>query len=281
MLLDIVRELEGKSREDRREVIVHILKEAGVEPVFHRYRSGINIFVPSKRDLEIGISSHYDAVPKSPGANDNGSAIAVTLDVLQRFHANPLTRIGVRYFFFDEEEKNLKGSLAYVHDYEAPTLIGLYNMEMVGAGDRLALWDVSDEQKSILLNTLEEQALLRDIPTYRFRQVMFNAADHRAFTMAGMVDAFTLTLLSEGDMAAATRYLEILRKKKRPNVIDAVRSWNFIQKSPLFQNYHKPTDTSDHLREDALQLVSDLLYDSILYIDQNEDLTRFEDLADI
>jgi len=68
----------------------------------------------SGRDLEVGIACHFDAVPNSPGANDDASAVAVCLDVLRKVKENPLKNIGVRGLFFDQEEAEMRRSKAYV-----------------------------------------------------------------------------------------------------------------------------------------------------------------------
>ena len=61
------------------------------------------------------VGAHYDGVPGSPGADDNGSAIAVLLELAREFAAEPAPR-PLRLVAFDLEERDLAGSRAYAAD---------------------------------------------------------------------------------------------------------------------------------------------------------------------
>ena len=61
------------------------------------------------------VGAHYDGVPGSPGADDNGSAIAVLLELASEFAAEPAPR-PLRLVAFDLEERDLVGSRAYAAD---------------------------------------------------------------------------------------------------------------------------------------------------------------------
>jgi Zn-dependent M28 family amino/carboxypeptidase len=54
-------------------------------------------------------------IPQAPG--DNGSAIAVCMDIIEKIREKKGQQIGLRIFFFDEEESGLKGSSAYATKY--------------------------------------------------------------------------------------------------------------------------------------------------------------------
>lgn len=58
-------------------------------------------------------------------------------------------------FFFDEEERGLKGSQAYVAEYGTERFLGIINLEMLGQGDRLALWPLNEQASGRTLNALE------------------------------------------------------------------------------------------------------------------------------
>ena len=60
----------------------------------------------------IVIGAHYDAVPGSPGADDNASGVAVLLELARLFQAEPL-RYPLQLIAFDLEEHGLIGSQAY------------------------------------------------------------------------------------------------------------------------------------------------------------------------
>jgi Iap family predicted aminopeptidase len=60
------------------------------------------------------VGGHYDTVPAGPGANDNGSGTATTLEVARQLAAFPLPGVAIRYVAFGAEEIGLLGSQNYV-----------------------------------------------------------------------------------------------------------------------------------------------------------------------
>ncbi|ELS01461.1 putative aminopeptidase [Xenococcus sp. PCC 7305] len=58
------------------------------------------------------IGAHYDAVPGTPGADDNGTGVAVLLELAAAFAEKPL-KYPIRIVAFDMEEYGLLGSKAY------------------------------------------------------------------------------------------------------------------------------------------------------------------------
>lgn len=131
--IDLIKQLDYKSNSERRGIIIGRLNELGVEYRKHEYASGTNLIVDlGSGDKRIGISSHFDRVPEAPGANDNGSAIAVCMDIIEKYRKKKRQDIGLRIFFFDEEESGLKGSTAYAREHGVKDLVGLINLELVG-----------------------------------------------------------------------------------------------------------------------------------------------------
>lgn len=261
-LLDVVRSLEGLSDAKRRLRIQEYLDARQVRYVRHRYFFGENIIVPSSKQVEVGLGSHFDAVFGSPGANDDASAVAVLLDLMQRVAQAPPKRLGVRYFFFDDEEWGLRGSRAYLRKHGKAGLVGLYNLELVGAGDRLALWPVSKTAQSPLLFALEAEATARRTNASRFDRIVSNSADHVSFCKAGVSDAFTLTMISEDDAKVGNEYNRALAEGA-----GFTRLRTILRSAPLFAHYHRPSDLSKYLSEDSLQAVSDILYGAIHRLD--------------
>ncbi|MGL5831773.1 MAG: M28 family peptidase [Waterburya sp.] len=73
----------------------------------------LNLHSTSNSDLPpILIGAHYDAVPGTPGADDNATGVAVLLEIAQVFASHPL-KYPVRLVAFDLEEYGLLGSTAY------------------------------------------------------------------------------------------------------------------------------------------------------------------------
>lgn len=79
------------------------------------------------------LTAHLDAVPHSPGADDNGSGTAgvlVAASVLSRYRFE----CTLRYIFFSAEEQGLHGSRAYAQEIAASgeKISGALNLDMLG-----------------------------------------------------------------------------------------------------------------------------------------------------
>lgn len=79
------------------------------------------------------IDGHYDGVSNSPGADDNGTAVAAVLEVL-RILSNYDFEHSIRFIGFDFEESGLVGSYQYVQNAIKPyeDIQGVLNFEMIG-----------------------------------------------------------------------------------------------------------------------------------------------------
>lgn len=115
----------------------HALTELGFRPELHAFAGGVNV-VGHRPGREAGagvvlVGAHFDAVPGSPGADDNATGLAAALEVARTFATQP-TRRGLRVVFFDREEDGLAGSRRYaasearLHDLRAVVIL-----EMLGA----------------------------------------------------------------------------------------------------------------------------------------------------
>jgi Zn-dependent M28 family amino/carboxypeptidase len=268
-LMQIVRDLEGHSNSARKGCILGYLSKLKIKYSVQKYCTGENIIVNSGREHEIGIASHFDRVTFSPGANDNASAVAVTLDVLRKYFENPPQNIGVRGFFFDEEEFSLKGSRNYVKGFGTQGLFGLYNMEMVGKGDRLAFWSEYGLERGVLYTAIKKESGKRGIKTYKIPGIrdklgMNNSGDQQSFYEAGLAESFCITSVTGRDIHILMKQLfNPLNwiNRKRVNVE------KLMDESDLFRDYHKPSDSSEKLSEESMQRVSDVLYASIYRLD--------------
>ena len=82
------------------------------------------------------IAAHYDAVPGSPGADDNATGVAVLLELARIFATQP-TRYPMRLVAKDMEESGLLGSADYVAKLvkEKQKLRLMMSLEMIGYCD--------------------------------------------------------------------------------------------------------------------------------------------------
>jgi len=258
---DLIKTLDHRSNPERRAIILSWLQERGIAVEKHAYATGVNLIVdlgePGKK--RIGVSSHYDRVKNTAGANDNSSAIAVCLDLVSRHRALGDESVGLRIFFFDEEETGLQGSTAYVQAHGIDELSGLINLEMVGKGEHFALWPVNDRTQSSLLGTFEAIAREENRLAKRFDQIVTNTADHLPFQLAGLDDCFTITCISDKDIEVAAHYYKALEFD-----VDQQTLFSILAAAPLFQHYHQPTDTWEKLSEESLRMTSSTIWSTIL-----------------
>lgn len=83
------------------------------------------------------ISAHVDAVVRAPGADDDGSGVAVLLEVARVLKDRPARRT-IRFIFFNLEELGLVGSRHYVSQQAAlwkegkEKIVGMVSLDGVG-----------------------------------------------------------------------------------------------------------------------------------------------------
>ncbi|MGB7445200.1 MAG: M28 family peptidase, partial [Coleofasciculaceae cyanobacterium] len=86
-----------------------------------------------RRASPILIAAHYDAVPGTPGADDNATGVAVLLELARVFATQP-ARYPVRLVAFDLEEYGLLGSKEYAAKLkqQGQKLRLMLSLEMLG-----------------------------------------------------------------------------------------------------------------------------------------------------
>jgi Zn-dependent M28 family amino/carboxypeptidase len=135
-MLEFPRHYLAESQANRRarDLLLDMLKRFGYSPSLHGSYDNI---LAASGDLQTGrfilLGAHYDSVPGSPGADDNGSAVAVCLECARLLREN---RAGsVLIALFNREEDGLLGSREFVRDLATqPSLIveEAHIFEMVG-----------------------------------------------------------------------------------------------------------------------------------------------------
>ncbi|NMG18430.1 M20/M25/M40 family metallo-hydrolase [Brasilonema bromeliae] len=123
-------------RSRTRAYITTELKKMGWKPKLEKFPDGVNIFAEkpgTEKDAgAILVGAHYDTVYISPGADDNATGVAVTLELARLFASRPTPRT-LQLAFFDKEEAGLLGSKAFVTNKKhLENLQGVIIMDMVG-----------------------------------------------------------------------------------------------------------------------------------------------------
>ncbi|MBM3985324.1 MAG: M28 family peptidase [Planctomycetes bacterium] len=129
--------------------LLEALRSFGLQPVVRPFEwagfpqgglANVEVVLPGRSPDApwLALSAHYDSVLQSPGADDNGSGVAVLLELARRLSAGGFGR-ELRLLFFDAEEPGLIGSGAWLLQRDEADLrrcAGLINLETMGFTDR-------------------------------------------------------------------------------------------------------------------------------------------------
>ena len=246
--------LEGRSNAEREAAVARYLAARGAPVTSHRFQTfegrGENFAVEvGAGDRTLVLVAHHDAVPGSPGANDNAAAAAILLHLLPRLAVPP--RLRVRLLFTGEEERGYLGAREYVKATPLAGIVGVLSLELCGIGDTVAVWDVGEETPFLasVRRAFEGHGLRRDETYHQVGRIPVFGSDHRAFAAAG-IPAYGLTVVPVAQADALRQF-----------VFSPVRSvlMNLVRRPPPFDTYHTPGDSSATVDPAALALVAGAL----------------------
>ena len=141
-LLDDLHRFAMADQAARRNALLLLLREIDAPVTRSRERLGPqrpeNIVVRLHEQAwpRLVIGAHYDSVPGSTGANDNGAGVVVLLSWLRLTLAHPPS-IPLEVVFFDLEERGQLGSQAYLDQVGAENVLAMINLDICGVGDTL------------------------------------------------------------------------------------------------------------------------------------------------
>ena len=251
--LSLSRLLEGRDNAAREQAVASFLTARGIPFTTHRFETfegrGTNYAVEVGRgDRVLMLAAHHDAVPGSPGANDNAAAVGILLDVIARAAVVIPPSLRVRFLFPACEELGYLGAREYVRDVGTAGVIGVLSLELCGIGDSVAVWDAG--ASSPFLRTvggaLEDLGLRRDESWHQVGRIPVFGSDHRAFAAAGL-PAYGLTVIPAREADALRSF-----------VLSPVRSalMHGVRRPVPFDTYHTPRDLGTSLDPRALDLVT-------------------------
>ncbi len=151
-------------------------------------RSTVNV-VATKRggtrpDEIVVVGGHYDSVPGSPGANDNASGVAATLEAARALAGIPTAR-SVQFVLFAAEELGLYGSAAFATE-RRQGIVAMINLDMVGWGERLMMGNSSGRDDGIVATATQVAQRLG----IQVTQVRASSSDHTSFERVGVPAVF-------------------------------------------------------------------------------------------
>jgi Zn-dependent M28 family amino/carboxypeptidase len=242
--------LEGRGNSEREAALAWYLARRGVTVARHRFStfegSGENLSVDlGTGDRLLILIAHHDAVPGSPGANDNAAAVGILLHLLPRLVV-PL-RLRVRLLFTAAEERGYLGARVYVREVPLRQIAGVLSLELCGIGDSVAIWDTDGETEFLhrVSGALAGLGLRRDESYHVVGRIPVFGSDHRAFAALG-IPAYGLSVMPFGQAEALRRF-----------VLNPIRSviTHGVRRPPPFDTYHTSRDASSTLDPSALDLV--------------------------
>lgn len=100
----------------------------------------------------VAMVGHYDTVPTSPGASDDGSAVAIMLESARAILADPPLRNDVIFLFTDGEEPAPRfGSSAFVAGHSWAGDVGfVINLEAAGSGGPSIVTEINGAERRII-----------------------------------------------------------------------------------------------------------------------------------
>ena len=251
--LALSRLLEGRDNPAREAAVARFLTARGIPFATHRFETfegrGENFAVDvGAGDRVLVLVAHHDAVPGSPGANDNAAAVGILLHLIGRAAARVPPSLRVRFLFPACEERGYLGARAYVRDVALTGVACVLSLELCGIGDSLAVWDAGEETPFLRTvgGALYDLGLRRDEHWHQVGRIPVFGSDHRAFAAAG-VPAYGLTVVPAQEAAALRAF-----------VLSPVRSalMHAVRRPVPFDTYHTPRDSGATLDPRALDLVT-------------------------
>jgi hypothetical protein len=208
--------IEGKTHLERNEFIknqLHILGVGYVAAPFNHIvvkkkdttmTKGENIIVRiGSGTKRIVVGAHYDAFADSPGANDNGSGVAVLLSLIKQLQ-DVEWNYSVDFCFFDQKEAGLLGSYYYIKQFVIPQRhFAMINLDIEGAGDEVYVGPVGDNNRTFL-RYVHEAAQKTGFPFVESAE--FPASDHELFTKFNLQN-IAISIVPKGDSERLNKFV--------------------------------------------------------------------------
>ncbi|MGD0590824.1 MAG: M28 family peptidase [Bacteroidota bacterium] len=208
--------IEGKTHQERNEFIKNQIHALGVgyvtTPFTHivvnkkdtTVTKGENIIVQAGRGkMRIVVGAHYDAFGDSPGANDNGSGVAVLLSLIKQLQ-DTVWNYTVNFCFFDQEETGLLGSDYYITQFVIPQRhFAMINLDIEGTGEEVYVGPVGSNSQKIM-RYVHEAEQKTGFPFVESAE--FPASDQVSFEKSNLQD-IAISIVPKGDGERLSKYV--------------------------------------------------------------------------
>jgi hypothetical protein len=132
--------------------------------------------------------AHYDSVPQSPGASDDGSGVVTLIETLRALKAGPPLKNDVVALFTDGEEVGLTGASLFVNEHSWAKNVGVVlNFEARGSSGPVFMFETSD-QNGWLIKEFGKAAPYPFASSFMYTiyKLLPNDTDLSTFKRAGM-----------------------------------------------------------------------------------------------
>jgi Zn-dependent M28 family amino/carboxypeptidase len=206
-----------------------------------------NVIAQTKTGLTSDVvmaGAHLDSVPEGPGINDNGSGVAAVLETALQLGSSPQIHNAVRFGFWGAEELGLIGSRKYVESLDVNALkdIALYlNFDMLASPN--PGYFTYDGDQSLPLDKRGSPVVPEgSAGIERSLAAYLNSAgktpQDTSFDGRSDYDGFTSAGIPSGGLFSGAE-----NKKTQ----EQAKLWGGAADEPFDPNYHKSTDTLDHI----------------------------------
>lgn len=238
-LFQWVQGIEGKAPDGRRHFVREELRKMGVQYTtasFARDRrigpnterlEGENIIVTMGEGTKsVVVGAHLDAVPLSPGANDNGGGVAVVLGLIQSLKEFDW-KYRITFCFFDQEEQGLIGSAEFVKTYsDSSDHLAMINLDIEGTGEEVYAGPVGSGDDDIILPFVR-RAVKKMGATLRESE-HYPPSDHLSFANKKL-ENISISIVPKGDVALLVNAVKNgwqIDPKEMPNVMKVMHTPN-------------------------------------------------------
>ncbi|NNF35349.1 MAG: M28 family peptidase [Saprospiraceae bacterium] len=187
----------------------------------------------SQSGKQVVVMGHYDSVFDSPGAADDGHAVAAMLDIADQVKDQPFMN-DILFLITDGEEMGLFGAQAYADGFNMDSIGVLLNFEARG-----------NSGPSYAFEWSENNYWLVDAFKHAVTKPIANSLSYEIYNR--MPNGSDFTMFKEKDVAGINHAF-----------IDG------------FSYYHSPADTPENINQESFQHTGDYMYNLVQYFGDYE-----------
>jgi Zn-dependent M28 family amino/carboxypeptidase len=200
------------------------------------------------------VGAHLESVGVGPGINDNGSGVAAVLETALQLGSSPEVNHAVRFGFWGAEEEGLKGSMNYLESLSEDQLkdIALY-LDCIMIASPNPGYFTGDGDQSLPRGSKGERAWVPEGSAGIERTLVAyltsagKPPEDAAFGGSSDYDGFYRAGIPTGWLFTGGSDEQVMSD-------DQAERWGGEAGQPFDPNYHKKTDTLEHIDRTAMEI---------------------------